>query len=182
MQVDSDNKETKQQEGTSDNNNNNNNATEFPLDWTQLGVKADDALPLRYPHDVAEILPTDVDICIVGTAGQKITQIPPDFGRQCGNAGILETLILRSHMISKMQGLEEFTKLELLEFYDNQVQALECLEGPGPNLRVLDMSYNSIRDMAPVSLCANLQELCKSNTSGDGDGDGDDDGGGVGTK
>lgn len=132
---------------------------DLPLDWTKLGVRADEAMPLRYPHDVAEILPTDVDICVVGTAGQKITQIPPDFSKQCNPE--LETLVLRSHLISKMQGLEGFLKLELLELYDNQVQALECLEGPGPNLRVLDMSYNSIRDMGPVRLCANLQELCK---------------------
>jgi Leucine-rich repeat (LRR) protein len=60
-----------------------------------------------------------------------------------------------------MQGLQNFTKLDLLELYDNMLEALECLEGPGPSLRVLDMSYNEIRDMAPVALCANLQELCK---------------------
>lgn len=132
---------------------------EFPLEWTQLGVKADDAMPLRYPHDVAELLPTDLDICVVGTAGQKITQIPPDFWKLCNPN--LETLVLRSHLISKMQGIEGFTKLELLELYDNQVQALECLEVPGPKLRILDMSYNSIRDMSPVGLCGNLQELCK---------------------
>ena len=32
---------------------------------------------------------------------------------------------------------------------------------PGTNLRVLDISYNVIRDMGPVSLCPNLQELCE---------------------
>lgn len=143
-------------------------AEPLPLDWTQLGVKADEAMPLRFPHDVAEILPTDLDICIVGTAGQKITQIPKDFSSQQKQSDNtvnpdLETLVLRSHLITKMQGLEGFTKLELLELYDNQVQALESLEGPGPNLRVLDMSYNSIKDMTPVSLCVNLKELCKLN-------------------
>ncbi len=132
----------------------------LPLDWTNIGVKADDAVPLRFPHDVAEISPDDTDICIVGTAGQKITQIPKDFSKLCHPK--MQSLVLRSHLIQKMQGLDQFTNLEVLELYDNQLQALDSLEGPGPNLRVLDMSYNSIRDMAPVSLCPNLQELCKS--------------------
>ena len=133
----------------------------LPLDWTKLGVKADDAMPLRFPHDVADILPTDVDICIVGTAGQKITQIPKDFSQHCNKE--LETLVLRSHLISKMQGLEQFTKLQVLELYDNQVQSFgPSLEGPfAAQLLVLDMSYNSIRDMAPVSHCTNLKELCE---------------------
>jgi protein phosphatase 1 regulatory subunit 7 len=133
---------------------------DLPLDWTKLGIKADDAMPLRYPHDVADWSLDDLDICIVGTAGQKITQIPKDFYKYCHPQ--LETLIFRSHMISALRGLEGLKHLDTLELYDNQVQALDCLEGPGPNLRVLDVSYNSIRDMTPVSLCPNLQELCKS--------------------
>lgn len=61
--------------------------------------------------------------------------------------------------------------LELLELYDNMVDELRELDGgekdgdgvglPGRNLRVLDISYNVIRDMGPVSLCPNLQELCE---------------------
>jgi Leucine-rich repeat (LRR) protein len=133
-------------------------ASDLPLDWTHLGVKADDAMPLRFPHDVAEWSMDDLDICIVGTAGQKITQLPKDFYTQCNPQ--LETLVIRSHMISVMQGLEGLKQLDTLELYDNQVQALDCLEGPGQSLRILDMSYNAIRDMAPVRLCSNLQELC----------------------
>jgi Leucine-rich repeat (LRR) protein len=34
------------------------------------------------------------------------------------------------------------------------------LESFAPNLRVLDMSYNAIRDMGAVRACPNLQELC----------------------
>lgn len=132
----------------------------LPLDWTQMGATEDDALPIRYPHDVDEALnETDEDICIVGTAGEKITVLGNTFSSKCNPN--LESLVLRSHLIKKMQGLEKFTKLNLLELYDNMVEALECLEGPGPSLRVLDMSYNSIRDMSPVKLCPNLQELCK---------------------
>ena len=32
---------------------------------------------------------------------------------------------------------------------------------PRTKLRVLDISYNVIRDMGPIALCPNLQELCK---------------------
>jgi len=92
---------------------------------------------------------------------------------------------MRSHMISVMEGLEGFVNLELLELYDNQIGALECLspagttgngeegtndddpaaakEGPGRTLTTLDMSYNVIRDMAPVAICTNLQKLYLAN-------------------
>jgi hypothetical protein len=138
---------------------------ELPVEWTQMAEKKSPADRLRYPHDVAELNTTDMDICIVGTAGQKITQMGPNFS-QTVNPDITE-LILRSHLIRNMEGLEGFTKLELLELYDNQVEELKCLAkgengAPGPTLRVLDMSYNMIREMAPVALCPNLQELCKS--------------------
>eukprot|EP00957_Ditylum_brightwellii_P008912 674357-Ditylum_brightwellii.AAC.1 len=78
----------------------------------------------------------------------------------------LTHLVLRSHLIHKMEGLRGFEKLELLELYDNMVDSLDDLnEGedgkPGVTLRVLDMSYNAIRDMGPVQFCPNLQELCK---------------------
>ena len=131
----------------------------LPLDWTQLGKPAPSPLPVRYPHDVAVISPEDLDICIVGTAGQKITFMDDDFYTKCNPS--LESLILRSHLIEHIKGIEGFTKLNLLELYDNQLQELGSLEGPGPNLKVLDMSYNAIRDMMPVSFCANLTELCK---------------------
>ena len=32
---------------------------------------------------------------------------------------------------------------------------------PRTELKVLDISYNAIRDMGPISLCPNLQELCE---------------------
>jgi len=144
----------------------------LPLDWTQMGGggagQPQQAPPVRYPADVAELLPDNEDtayeICIVGTAGQKITHIGPDFSSTVNPN--LKQLILRSHIIRTMEGLEKFAKLELLELYDNQVDALQCLDKgpggtPGTNLKILDMSYNVIREMKPVSLCPNLQELCK---------------------
>ena len=150
------------EEAAPDNHNTttNNDTAGLPLDWTQLGVPADEAMPLRYPHDVTEIDNDETDIYVVGTAGQKITVIGNDFSTKCNPK--LEQLILRSHLIRKMEGLERFTSLKLLEFYDNQIEALASLEGPGPTLTTLDMSYNVIKDMSPVSLCPNLTELCKS--------------------
>jgi len=144
----------------------------LPLQWTQMGQQQQQhdtptPPPVRYPADVAEILPEDTEICIVGTAGQKITHIGNDFS--CNTTAPvnpnLTQLILRSHLIRTMEGLEHFVGLELLELYDNQVDALQCLDKgengrPGTTLRTLDMSYNVIREMKPVSLCPNLTELC----------------------
>jgi hypothetical protein len=133
---------------------------EMPLEWTKMGDAAGETAPIRYPEDVADIFPEDLAICIVGTAGQKITVMSDDFYKQCNPD--LESLVLRSHLIKYIKGIQGFAKLELLELYDNQLQELNCLEVPGPNLRVLDMSYNAIRDMSPVSVCVNLTELCKN--------------------
>jgi hypothetical protein len=134
----------------------------LPLDWTQLSSGGTERA-IRYPSDVAEIDVTDDELCIVGTAGQKITNMGPDFSATMNPN--LRRLILRSHVIRKIEGLQHFACLELLELYDNQVESLStCLDSnegrPGTTLLVLDMSYNSIRDMGPVALCPNLQELC----------------------
>jgi Leucine-rich repeat (LRR) protein len=135
---------------------------ELPLGWTQLAA-GEQQLPVRYPADVAEISKQDLDLCIVGTAGQKITFMGNDLDRSLHPD--LTQLVLRSHLIRKIDGIKNLTKLELLELYDNQIEELECLAdgpngAPGTTLRVLDMSYNVIRAMDPVANCPNLQELC----------------------
>ena len=156
--------------------------TGLPLDWTQMGATADESMPLRYPHDVAEWSVEDLEISVVGTAGQKITVLGNDFDVTTATSTTtsknkatignitnpdLQVLILRSHLIKEMKGLAGLTKLETLELYDNMVQSLDedSLRGCGPSLKVLDMSYNSIRDMTPVSLCSpvNLTELYLAN-------------------
>ena len=142
-------------------NNNNNDPNSMELDWTQMAA---DAPVIRYPSDVFDLDYDETEILIVGTAGQKITHIGRDFSHQVSPQ--LTSLVLRSHMIHAMEGLEGLVNLDVLELYDNQVQALECLGdgvdgAPGRNLRVLDISYNSIRDLQPVELCPNLQELCE---------------------
>lgn len=135
----------------------------IPTDWAQMAC-ADKAPVIRYPTDVAgpevwDANETDT-IILVGTSGQKITNLGPDFGTTLNPQ--LAKLILRSHLLSKMEGLQSFQNLELLELYDNQIEALEGLEPFGATLRVLDMSYNVIRDMTPVQTCPHLEELCKS--------------------
>jgi hypothetical protein len=136
---------------------------ELPLDWTQLGNN-EGAPAVRYPSDVADLDPSETELIIVGTSGQKITNIGKDFSSTINPD--LTQFVLRSHLIRKMEGLERFEKLELLELYDNQVDALDNLDNgndgaPGKTIVTLDMSYNVIRDMAPVALCPNLRELCK---------------------
>jgi len=130
-------------------------ATVLPIDWTQLGDQ-NQPPPLRYPTDVADLDANETELLIVGTSGQKITHMGPDLASQLHPQ--LTSLILRSHLIAKMEGIEGLP-LEVLELYDNQVQELELLPD---SLRVLDMSFNVLREMSPVQLCPNLQELCTS--------------------
>lgn len=129
----------------------------LPLDWTKLNVSNENDFPVRYPNDVAEWSPDDTEIVIVGTSGQKITVIGKTFlDASKTNLSELRTLVLRSHMIHDMAGLEQLSKLETLELYDNIVQSLneKSLKGCGSKtLRILDMSYNAIRDMTPVQYC-----------------------------
>ena len=106
----------------------------LPLDWTKLG---EPSRPVRFPCDVVEYQKDDVELFVVGTAGKKITYMGKDLLRTCPN---VKSLVLRSHLIIDIEGLDlEENQLELLELYDNQVQALNNLEFVGPNLRVLDM-------------------------------------------
>lgn len=144
----------------------------LPLDWTRVqpvaqgeeGESHEDVV--RYPWEVIEIEPNEEELMIVGTAGQKITKMGVELGDHLNPK--LKQLVLRSHMIQTMEGLHKFEELDLLELYDNQIHALQALnEGvngaPGIKLRVLDMSYNVIRDMQPVSFCPNLRELYLAN-------------------
>lgn len=141
---------------------------DLPVQWTQMGQQDGPEAPMnviRYPSEVTDISKEETEIMIVGTAGKKITRIGPQFYKEASPD--LTQLVLRSHLIKDMEGLEGFTKLELLELYDNMVDELKNLndgEGgaPGMTLTNLDMSYNVIREMKPVEFCPNLQELCKS--------------------
>ena len=123
---------------------------------------------IRYPWDVMELPsppdPSETALTIVGTAGQKITRMGSLASKVSPN---LTHLVLRSHLIRTMEGIGDLKKLELLELYDNMIDELRELNGndgdglPGVGLRVLDMSYNVIRDMGPVQFCPNLKELCE---------------------
>ena len=145
------------------------NPLPLPLDWTKMGVGNHDVMPPRTPHEVAEWSPEATEVCIVGTSGQKITILGDDFADpKRTNTQELTSLILRSHLIKDMAGLGSLPKLETLELYDNMVQSLDedSLKGCGlTTLRVLDMSYNAIRNMAPVQYCngETLTELYLAN-------------------
>mmetsp|Transcript_10123 Transcript_10123/g.28846 ORF Transcript_10123/g.28846 Transcript_10123/m.28846 type:complete len:440 (+) Transcript_10123:92-1411(+) len=146
-------------------------AADLPLDWTKLGKPDDDdddnqhpEMPLRFPHDVTDNLQlTPDEIVLVGTAGLKITHLGNNLSNTCTDPHKLQRLVFRSHMIHKMEGLAAFTNLELLELYDNQIEELADLEVFASTLRTLDMSYNVIREISPVSCCENLTELYLAN-------------------
>ena len=139
---------------------------ELPLEWTQLNDN-NISRPIRYPSDVMDFPSDETYLEIIGTAGQKITNMGKDLMKQVSPD--ITHLILRSHLISKVEGIRGMKSLELLELYDNQVEYLDELdggenqedEGTGFHLKTLDMSYNVIRDMGPVIYCPNLVELCK---------------------
>jgi len=137
----------------------------LPLDWTKLSGKAELPPSCRvvFPWDVQpESLEEPNEVKIIGTHGQKITLM----GRNLSDmySPDIKTLILRSHLIGNMEGLRGFANLEVLELYDNSIGKLQDLNNgengePGFSLRILDMSYNVIRDMTPVQFCPNLVEL-----------------------
>lgn len=138
----------------------------LPLDWTRINKEREtEEKVVRYPWTVSDIDIEDDELCIVGTAGKKVTNMGK-LGEHCNLK--LKKLILRSNLVKTMEGLGDFEELELLELYDNMVDALSALDegpngAPGNTLQVLDMSYNVIRDMRPVSLCRNLRELYLAN-------------------
>ena len=140
----------------------------LPMDWTQMGGGSEQEKiqeRIRYPSDVMDISndPSETYIEAIGTAGLKITNMGKDLYKLVSPN--LTHLIFRSHLIRKMEGLNGMVSLELLELYDNQIEYLEgfdAAEGPGANLKILDMSYNMIREMKPVQYCPHLTELCES--------------------
>jgi Leucine-rich repeat (LRR) protein len=70
-----------------------------------------------------------------------------------------QDLVLRSCLIRSMEGAEAAPRLQKLELYDNQVEAISPRLGALQFLTVLDLSYNNIRDMGPVRACRGLQKL-----------------------
>lgn len=68
-----------------------------------------------------------------------------------------QNLILRACLISKIEGVAHLHALQKLELYDNQIGAIASVETL-VNLTTLDLSFNCIRSMAPVSTCCPLLE------------------------
>jgi len=114
----------------------------------------DNDIPVVLPRDINDYAFDEDEVYVVGTNGRKVTLI-------AGLEHLSETLtslILRSHVISRMEGISTLIHLTKLELYDNQIESLEELENL-KQLTVLDMSYNSIRSMAPISQCPLLEEV-----------------------
>ena len=104
----------------------------LPLEWTKLGTSSAEAAKaverIHFPLDVYDysVETTAEELIIVGTHGLKITHIGKDFYKTCAS-DTMKTLILRSHLITKMEGLDGFQQLTTLELYDNQISVLENL-------------------------------------------------------
>lgn len=61
--------------------------------------------------------------------------------------------------MSQIEGLEENIQLEKLELYDNHIENITGISHLR-NLRILDLSFNAIREMIPlVDICPMLEEL-----------------------
>ena len=107
------------------------------------------------PHDVIDIKDDDDSIVIIGTRGSKVTRLTSLKDMRC-----LSVLTLRSCLISSTKGIESPNLITLtkLELYDNQIEDINGIQSL-TNLIILDLSYNGIRDMSPVSNCILLEEL-----------------------
>ena len=70
----------------------------------------------------------------------------------------LKSLVLRCCLISSMEGVDTLVSLRKLELYDNQIEAISNIERLS-SLTILDISFNSIREMGPVRCCHLLEEL-----------------------
>jgi Leucine-rich repeat (LRR) protein len=60
-------------------------------------------------------------------------------------------------LLSKIEGIQEQNKLEKLELYDNHIEVIENISHLH-NLKVLDLSFNAIREMVNLSECCPLLE------------------------
>lgn len=109
---------------------------------------------LVIPADICDFKPGDTTIFVVGTRGAKVTKI----GGLDHMAPSLKELVLRSCLIADMDGSQNLTNLTKLELYDNQIEAIIPLPSL-TSLKILDISFNAIREMAPVASCPLLEEL-----------------------
>ncbi|RYG69626.1 leucine-rich repeat domain-containing protein [archaeon] len=71
----------------------------------------------------------------------------------------MQTLVLRSCLVSHMEGLETCQGLEKLELYDNHIEYITGIQTLH-SLRILDLSFNSIRQLVDLGRSVpRLQEL-----------------------
>lgn len=128
------------------------------------------------PKDITDIADEDDIVYIIGTKDGKVTKIAglekltklkvrifqpsPTFSLVLTSLSYtLQILVLRSCLVSKIEGLETNILLEKLELYDNTIEDIPSLHFLS-NLRILDLSFNSIRTMEAIQYCSpHLEEL-----------------------
>jgi len=113
--------------------------------------------------DVIEALEADTEVVeAVGNGWEDMALLE--------GLGELTSVCLRNNRIKKVENLGAASKLEELDMYGNSVKVVEGIEHLAA-LRVLDLSFNLVRDMSPLGsgfasltklyLCANkISAIC----------------------
>lgn len=135
----------------------------LPLDWVDLGAElgkrsSEQQERIHFPSDVYDysVDTTTEELVIVGTHGLKITHMGKDLHQTCSSQ-TMKTLVLRSHLIRLMEGLEGFQQLTTLELYDNQIGKIQNLnnihnedDAPGPLTTTSPLSSASSGSPQPI--------------------------------
>ena len=75
-----------------------------------------------------------------------------------GDATGLVSLTAKERGIADLGGIEQLTRLEVLDLYGNEIRDLTPLEGLG-RLRYLDLGANRVEDVSPLASLKSLQVL-----------------------
>jgi hypothetical protein len=138
----------------------------LPLDWVNLGSElgkrsSEQQERIHFPSDVHEysVETTTEELVIIGTHGLKITHMGKDLHQTCSSK-TMKTLVLRSHLIRVMEGLEGFQQLTTLELYDNQIGKIQNLN----NMHHDDDAYGPLTTPSPLSSASSgsPQPICTS--------------------
>lgn len=150
-------------------------AVQIPPEDNFCGECIDDLPPpdrLVIPADVVEIGKDDESIVIIGTRGTKVTKIAGLEGMNNLKVSnfttfamwvlifiFLQELVLRSCLVSEMEGMGDLVSLQKLELYDNQIESIDGVQNLSM-LRILDLSFNAIRVIPSLAdSCPFLEEL-----------------------
>lgn len=129
---------------------------------------------IKIPSDVIDIKLGDESLYVIGTREGKVTKIDGlEILRESLSVSVIlyqylstrlsltcikQVLVLRSCLVSTIENVASLVLLTKLELYDNQIEAITGIETL-VNLKILDLSFNVIRELGPVSQCPLLEEL-----------------------